>query len=316
MIKPTKYPVGPDDMADLFDQAVNQGKSGKQDTLVSGTNIKTINGSSLLGSGDLTVSSTPSWGSITGTLSSQSDLNTALSGKEPSITAGTTAQYYRGDKTFQTLDKSAVGLSNVDNTSDANKPISTATQTALDAKQNTLVSGTSIKTVNGNSLLGNGDLAVSANPRLLGFSGINGTNTSSNAVTICHSLMIPANTLTTNSILQLVFRMNRVSGNTGQMYGRIYFNTSNTLSGASLFNTIFQMNGGASQFLGYVERNFSYDGTNLTSYSNTAYSEYTTGAALSVAFNRTVNNWVLFTMQAQSTTEIANINLFKVFAYV
>ena len=55
-------------------------------------------------------------------------------GKEDAITAGTTAQYYRGDKTFQTLDKTAVGLSNVDNTSDANKPISTATQTALNDK--------------------------------------------------------------------------------------------------------------------------------------------------------------------------------------
>lgn len=34
--------------------------------------------------------------------------------------------------------KSSAGLSNVDNTSDANKPISTATQTALDAKQASL----------------------------------------------------------------------------------------------------------------------------------------------------------------------------------
>lgn len=32
------------------------------------------------------------------------------------------------------LDKSDIGLSNVDNTSDANKPVSTATQTALDLK--------------------------------------------------------------------------------------------------------------------------------------------------------------------------------------
>lgn len=60
-----------------------------------------------------------------------------LATKEPTITAGTTSQYFRGDKTFQTLDKSAVGLSNVDNTSDANKPVSTATQTALDGKANT-----------------------------------------------------------------------------------------------------------------------------------------------------------------------------------
>jgi Chaperone of endosialidase len=42
------------------------------------------------------------------------------------IVAGTTAQYYRGDKTFVTLDKAAVGLANVDNTSDAAKPVSTA----------------------------------------------------------------------------------------------------------------------------------------------------------------------------------------------
>lgn len=50
-----------------------------------------------------------------------SDLNTALATKEDTITAGTTSQYYRGDKTWKTLNKSAVGLGNVDNTSDATK---------------------------------------------------------------------------------------------------------------------------------------------------------------------------------------------------
>jgi len=59
-----------------------------------------------------------------------------LASKENTITAGTTGQYYRGDKSWQTLDKSAVGLANVDNTSDANKPVSSATQTALNAKAN------------------------------------------------------------------------------------------------------------------------------------------------------------------------------------
>lgn len=54
-IRPSKYPVGPDDEAALFDQAVAAGRAGKQDTLVSGTNIKTINGASVLGEGDLTV---------------------------------------------------------------------------------------------------------------------------------------------------------------------------------------------------------------------------------------------------------------------
>lgn len=43
-----------------------------------------------------------------------------------------------------TLDKSNVGLGNVDNTSDADKPISTATQTALDKKQDAFPSTVSI----------------------------------------------------------------------------------------------------------------------------------------------------------------------------
>ena len=55
--------------------------NAKQATLVSGSNIKTINGSSILGSGDLTVSRAAAWGSITGLMADQADLNTALNGK-------------------------------------------------------------------------------------------------------------------------------------------------------------------------------------------------------------------------------------------
>lgn len=158
--------------------------------------------------------------------------------------------------------------------------------------------------------------AIPSNPQLLAFSGITGTQTTTNVITICHSVLIPANTFTNNNILQVIFRMFRQSGNLGQMYGRIYFNTANTLTGATLFNTTFTMSGGSSQYLGYVERNFSYDGTNLTSYSNNAFSEYTTGAVLNVAFNASVDNYVLLTMQCQNTADIANINLFKIYGYV
>lgn len=52
--------------------------------------------------------------------------------KEPNIAAGTTAQYWRGDKSWQALDKSAVGLSAADNTSDINKPVSAATAIAIE----------------------------------------------------------------------------------------------------------------------------------------------------------------------------------------
>jgi hypothetical protein len=191
--------------------------------------------------------------------------------------------------------------------------LSTADWSTFNAKQAPLVSGTNIKTVNGNSLLGSGD--VSIGPKLLGFKGILGT-AAGTSITICHSVLIPANTLTTNSILQLIFRMYRVSGNVGQLYGRIYFNTTNSLTGASLFNTAFTMNGGSTQYMGYVERNFAYNGTTLTSYSNAAFSEYTTGQALTVTLNRAVDNYILFTMQCQNVADTSNIDLVKVFAYV
>lgn len=84
----------------------------------------------------------PVWGGITGTLANQTDLNTALAGKESTIAAGLATQYYRGDKTWAVLDKTSVGLSNVDNTADTAKPVSTAQQSALNAKENTITAGT------------------------------------------------------------------------------------------------------------------------------------------------------------------------------
>lgn len=132
----SSYTITVDDIPELPQSKITNlvtDLGNKQATLVSGVNIKTINSQSLLGAGDF-VLPPPTWGNITGTLSAQTDLNSALGGKEPTITAGTTGQYYRGDKTFQTLDKTAVGLSNVDNTSDVNKPVSTAQQTEINTK--------------------------------------------------------------------------------------------------------------------------------------------------------------------------------------
>jgi len=65
----------------------------------------------------------------------KSYVDTGLGLKQDFIVAGTTTQYYRGDKVMMSLTKGAVGLGNVDNTSDLNKPISTATQAALDPLQ-------------------------------------------------------------------------------------------------------------------------------------------------------------------------------------
>ena len=159
----------------------------KQDTLVSGTNIKTLNSESLLGSGDIVLTkSSIGLGNVDNTSDANKPISTAtqtaLDKKQDTISdlatirsgASKGATAIQSVKTINstslvgtgdiTIDKSTLGLGNVDNTSDADKPISTATQTALDSKQSTLVSGTNIKTVNGDSLLGSGDLEISGLP--------------------------------------------------------------------------------------------------------------------------------------------------------
>lgn len=81
--------------------------AAKQNTLVSGTNLKTVNGSTLLGTGDITFTAGFAWGNATGNIFNQTDLKDSLA-----------------------------------------------------LKQKVLVSGTNIKTINGSSLVGSGNLTL------------------------------------------------------------------------------------------------------------------------------------------------------------
>jgi hypothetical protein len=220
-----------------------------------------------------------------------------FNGKEPSITSGTTSQYYRGDKTFQTLDKSAVSLGNVDNTSDASKPVSTATSTALGLKQDTLVSGTSIKTVNGTSLLGSGDLTT--NPKTL--ASVNGSNLTGTANQISASVLIPANTLVTNNTIYIKGFANKTAGSTTST-PRIYINSTNSLTGATLLSTGLPMN--ATTYFQRMERHFYFDGTNLNGLiSNSgATSDITSNVITLTAFNPATAYYLIFAIQNTSTT--------------
>ena len=173
----------------------NTSDSTSHTTTLSGTggSIKLVEGSGITltttgttADGIITIASTGGGGS--GTVTSVAALTLGTSGTDlsssvatgtttPVITLNvpdasatargvisTTSQTIAGDKTFtgttSGITKSMVGLSNVDNTSDVNKPVSTATQTALNLKQDTLVSGTNIKTINSTTLLGSGDITT------------------------------------------------------------------------------------------------------------------------------------------------------------
>lgn len=106
--------------------------------------------------------------------------------------------------------KAQVGLGNVDDTSDLSKPISTATQTALNGKQATLVSGTNIKTINNSSVLGSGNLSVGT------VKSVNNTSPDSNG-NVALALPTVNNstiTLTQGGVTKGSFTLNQASGAT------------------------------------------------------------------------------------------------------
>ena len=142
----------------------------KQNTLISGSNIKTLFGNVIMGSGDITAANmgldkVDNVRDVDKPISSATQ--TALNLKQITLVSGQNLKTINntsllGAGNFQ-FDKSALGLDQVNNTSDIDKPVSTATQQALDSKQNNIVSGVSLKTINSNSLLGAGDITIAAN---------------------------------------------------------------------------------------------------------------------------------------------------------
>jgi len=229
---------------------------------------------------------------------------------QDAITPGTTSQYYRGDKTFQTLDKTTVGLGNVDNTSDLNKPISTATQTALNAKQNTLTlttTGTSGAatlvgaTLNIPQYSGGGGATY---PKKLANS-FSGVQVVGQVVLISDSLLIPANTITdTNFVLQINASLYRTySGAGGGVLGWLYLNTTNTLVGATLIGRSGQI-GSGQQWSGFI-RNFPIKGT--VGYGlgtgNQFGQDFTSNTGFTFTFDKTQNIYLIFAISSVNVND-------------
>ena len=196
---------------ELATKADTSALSSKQDTLVSGTNIKTINGDSILGSGNLVIQSgTSNWDDIQGkpqfaevaTSGNYNDLInkptipdvSGLATKEEIAdmeTKSNAAATYATKQEIPSLEgyltetkasetyatKQALGNKLDTATYNSEKAgfetkenaAATyqvkgdyATKQEIAGKQDTLVSGTNIKTINGNSVLGAGDITIQA----------------------------------------------------------------------------------------------------------------------------------------------------------
>lgn len=170
-------------------------------------------------------------------------------------------------------------------------------QDALDAKQNTLVSGTNIKTVNSTSLLGSGN--ITTNPRTL--TSINGSNLTGTSNQISASVLIPAGTISANNTIYIKGLLNKTAGTTNST-PRFYINTSNSLSGATLLGAGQGM--GTSVYFQRFERNIFFDGTNLNGYNMaiSAANDYTSSAITLTAFNPATAYYLIFAVQNSTTT--------------
>lgn len=96
------------------------------------------------------------WGNIVGNITNQTDLMKEFKKRDTAFTT------HKEDKDNpHKVTKRQVGLGNVDNTSDANKPISTATQSALDEKQDII---TDLETIREGATLGSTALQAEIDP--------------------------------------------------------------------------------------------------------------------------------------------------------
>ena len=97
---------------------ISAGKLAEIDTNAGNISVNAANVST--NTGDIASNTTDIGTNEAAIAANTSDITT----KEPAVTSASITDYYRGDKTFQTLNKNAVGLNNVDNTADINKPLS------------------------------------------------------------------------------------------------------------------------------------------------------------------------------------------------
>lgn len=153
------------------------------------TNIPTVNNATLTiqknGTSVATFTANASTGATanitvptaTSDLTNDSGFITSYTETDPVFSASAAAGITSSDITAWNNKQNALTFDTAPTASSANPVTSGGVKTALDAKQATLVSGTSIKTVNNTSLLGSGNVAVQ--PTLVSGTNIKTVNSTS-----------------------------------------------------------------------------------------------------------------------------------------
>ena len=219
-------------------------------------------------------------------------------------------------------------------------------QSELNGKQDDLVSGTNIKTINGDSVLVSGDLGLvesivpgsnifvdttdpanpivhanPSNPMVVGLKVTDGTAvTGTLAATISQTILIPAYTFNaTGGMLEFVARYHK-TGQSGNHTCGVMLSTSPTGGGTTI--ALFTLNGGSgggSNLVVQGIRTARISSNTLTVYPATT-SNLTDYAGMPnttpVAFDPTVNNYLLFTIALSDINDSSVVEMARATKYV
>jgi hypothetical protein len=149
---------------------------------------------------------------------------------------------------------------------------------------------------------GSGNLSfasASANPRTL--ESVNGLNLTGTTNQISASVLIPSGTLVANNTIHIRSMVTKTTGTTvGQV--RLYINTTNSLTGATVIATGSGM--ASNNYIQQFWRSFFFDGSSLYIYSagNPITTDLTQGPLTYYSLNSANDYYLLFAVQNGTTT--------------
>jgi hypothetical protein len=189
-----------------------------------------------------------------------------------------------------------------------------ASASTWNAKQDALVSGTNIKTINSTSLLGSGDITIASSPyTTVGNSaGILVNNSTAN--TISASILIPGNTLVATKVLQLRAQVRKIGGS-GTVNVRFYVNTTNSLVGATQIAQALNMTG--SGLMQRVGRDFYITNSSLQCYvpTNGLATDLNSGPMTNVAYVLATPYYLIAAIQCSTLLEDGTITRLNLMTY-
>jgi hypothetical protein len=191
--------------------------------------LKTINGNSLFGAGNIVINAITS---LNGLNSTTQTFATSSTGTDFTITSATSTHTF-----------------NLPSASAANRGLLTAANwTTFNNKQDALVSGTNIKTINGTTILGSGNLAINSITSLNGLTAgtqlfavaSTGTDFTITSTTDTHTFAIPTASASARGLLSSAnwTTFNNKIGGTGTTNYLPKFTAASTIGNSVIYETV------------------------------------------------------------------------------